>query len=824
MPPKSAPGPFAKAEWILTKQKSREKVQIQPAMSHGSEVLRDLAIVPSDSVLFPGSSLPVTPLSGLSARNLRLMQQRGLRVGVLRCRGEPDDPRNFARVGTLAHVTQLLRISAHQTGAVLQGSQRFKVEHLEKRRYGWVAQVRLIDSVPPRVTQRHLATVRALKTAVGRLLESLASISDDARAEILACDDPAKLCDLVVPHLSLGAEERQLLLEDVDVRRRMRAVMNAMRREHGLVELSTRIHSEVEGDLHENYRREYLVEQIRTLKRELGEMDGELSEIEKLTKALDEVALPTAVREGVREELDRLQSMGPGSPDYYVTYNYLCLIRDLPWGSAELRLPDFADAARILSRSHFGLDDVKDQVLEYLAVMLHRQSVRGQVLLLNGPPGVGKTSLAEAIASALGRPFVRVALGGVKDEAEIRGHRRTYIGAMPGKILQGIKHAKSAAPVMLLDEVDKLSGEGKRQVEGALLELLDPAQNRQFVDHFLGMPFDLSGVLFVATSNDADALHPALLDRMQRIDVPAYTEVEKIAIARRHLLPIVRKDLALRVEQLQFGAKALRAIIRRYTSEAGVRQLRRELEQIGRKRVRNMLMARRTRWTPITPEELPAWLGPPRYLGETLPKAGQAGVAVGLAYTEFGGDILIIEASRVHQDGQLEPRLRLTGSLGKVMRESAQTALTYLHCHASLLHLRPEDFTGQSFHLHFPDGATPKDGPSAGIGILCALASSLKGIPLPADLAMTGEVTLRGQVLPVGGIREKVLASMRYGRRRILMPMGNAADVEKLPAEVRRRAEIVLVDDLSQVLMLTGLTARIRMPVVAPATNKQRNL
>lgn len=540
---------------------------------------------------------------------------------------------------------------------------------------------------------------------------------------------------------------------------------------------------------------------------EVGRKRGR--EIDELDRGMRKAKLPESVSGVIEKEMSRLRSMEETDDEYANLFSYLSLLRDLPWQAKPPKAPSFKRAHEILDESHFGIDKVKDRILEQLAVMRLKGRVRGPILLLSGPPGVGKTSLARALADAMGRPFQRIAMGGINDEVEIRGHRRTYVGAMPGRIIQAMKRARSSHPVILLDEIDKIDrgAKGGSAVASALLELLDPEQNKAFADNFLGVPFDLSNVFFIATANSVDEIPEPLLDRMETIWLSAYTDDEKIKIASTFLLPEIREDVGLTKGNLRLDDEAVRFLLRHYTREAGVRNLKRELSNIARKIARGLVERRGTarRAGRITREDIVKWLGPMRYVDEPDDKLLPPGVAVGLAVDETGGEILYVETSksRARSGGG---RLQLTGRMGPVMRESAQTALSFLLAHGEKVGINPEDVEDSNIHIHLPDGATPKDGPSAGVAFLAALVSLFSGKSIPASLAMTGEVTLRGQVLAIGGLKEKVLAAARYGKTRVLIPAANWHEVDEIPRGARAKTNIIPVSSMTEVLAHAGLS------------------
>ncbi len=645
--------------------------------------------------------------------------------------------------------------------------------------------------------------LKLLKRLAQKMLKMMEGVTNEALVKLDALGSPEKLMDYLTTHLSLSFEEKYNLFSELSLKSKLEDVIRNVAQEIELSQVSSRIQEDVALELQDSQRRFYLTEQLKAIKRELG--DGELGEpeIEEFEALARSENIPKNVKDTLKKELDRLAMLGIGSPEYAVSFNYLCTLRDLPWTVPQetKKSKTLKSAAAILEKSHFGQNRLKERIIEYLAIVMHTGQAPGQILLLNGPPGVGKTSFVRSIAEALGKPFVRISLGGIKDEAELRGHRRAYIGAMPGKIVQALIQAKSPSCVILLDEIDKVNFNSQGDMIGPLLEILDREHNHEFVDHYLAVPINLSRIIFVATANDSDALPQPLKDRMETIEVSGYTEEEKCVIAAKYLLPKIASEYQIPPTLFRVSDSVLLSMIRFYTREAGVRELKRELETIGRKVIRYLLESKKK--IAINRDTLSQFLGVRKYIPEPDNAYLPIGVAVGLAYTGHGGDILIVETRARKAEAQ-KGSLTITGSLGTVMQESVKTAVSYLASIGPMIGEPDDWFAEHITHVHFPDGATPKDGPSAGIAILSALASQVLQKKLPEDLAMTGELSLRGKVLAIGGVREKVLAAQRYGKKRVIIPRDNIPDLAELPRKTLAKIKIIPVSDATEVLKIMG--------------------
>jgi ATP-dependent Lon protease len=637
--------------------------------------------------------------------------------------------------------------------------------------------------------------MRALLNQFERYIKMSKKIPSDTLLSVSEVEEPGRLADLISTHLSLKIEQKQQMLEAVSATRRLELLTEILTKENEMLEVERRLGARVRKQMESNQREYYLREQLKAIQKELGERDGATEDVEHFRELLAAAVMPEISREKIEKEIDRLERTPPASPENVVLRNYLEWTLSLPWGKESQDRLDLKKAATILDQDHYALEKVKERILEFLAVRKLAKSLKSPIICLIGPPGVGKTSLAKSVARALQREFVRISLGGVRDEAEIRGHRRTYIGAMPGRIIQGMRQAGTANPVFLMDEVDKMSTDFRGDPSAALLEVLDPEQNSAFSDHYIEVPFDLSKVLFITTANAQYPIPQPLQDRMEIIYLSGYTEEEKLEIVRRHLFPKLLKEHGLTRELLRSSPQAVTNIIRLYTREAGVRELERNLARACRKVAREVVEGHQG-LIRITVKNLPQYLGAPRYKRRSQELEPAVGIATGLAWTQFGGEVLQVEATVMPGNG----RLTLTGKLGDVMKESAQAALSFVRSRSKILGAEDDYFQKHDIHVHVPEGAIPKDGPSAGVTIASALYSAISGKKLSRNIALSGEITLQGRVLPVGGIKEKVLAAHRQGIDTVILPRDNEKDGEEIPVNIRKKLKLVWVEEMDAVL------------------------
>ena len=753
-----------------------------------------------DMVVYPFMILPLYVGREKSIRAVEEALSRDrLILLVAQKDAEVEDPNSqeIYPIGTVTMIMRVLKMPDGRVKILVQGLARTRIlEFLRKEPYFEARIAEILDDEVPTMGVELEALIRTVKEQVSRSASVGKQISPDILVIINNLDHPGRLADLVASHLDLKVEQAVEILEITSPEERLRRISDFLRNEIELLEVQQRIQSQAKEEIDKTQREYYLREQLRAIQKELGETDERQQEIDEFSAKIEKAKMPSQVAAEAKTQLNRLARMHPDAAEASVVRTYLEWLIELPWSKQTRDKIDIERARKILDEDHYNLEKVKERILEYLAVRkLKKNKMKGPILCFVGPPGVGKTSLGRSIARALGRKFVRISLGGVRDEAEIRGHRRTYIGALPGKIIQGIKTAGTNNPVFMMDEVDKVGADFRGDPSAALLEVLDPEQNVAFTDHYLGVAFDLSKVMFITTANMADPILPALQDRMETIEISGYTEEEKLHIARRYLIPRQLKEHGITEGYLQLTDEGVLKIIRGYTREAGLRNLEREIATVCRK-VAKEVAAGRTELFRVTAQNLHRFLKAPRYLPEPEQEQDEVGVGTGLAWTQAGGDIMYVEATVMKGKGQL----LLTGHLGEVMKESAQAALSYARARAPELRVKEDLFSKVDIHVHVPAGAIPKDGPSAGITMATALVSALTRVPVKRSVAMTGEVTLRGKVLPVGGVKEKVLAARRGGITTVLLPQKNDKDIKELPKTIRRGMHFVFVEHMDQVL------------------------
>ena len=766
-----------------------------------------LPILPlSDVVVFPHM---VAPLLVTNRQSIRLIDDvvAGNRLLVVALQTDPDleqpGPEQLHKHGCVARVMRMLKFPDDSVRVLIQGIKRMRIVRVESEKPYLQAEITPLDDE----LETTLETP-ALARNAGNLFQEIISLSpslpDELKVAVVNIEDPSKLADVIAANLNVPLQEKQRLLEATSVKTRLTILTTMLNREVEVLHLGSEIQNKVNTALSKTQRDYFLREQLKAIQKELGD-SGDNSEVEELRDKIDKAQMPPEVKKVAVKEADRLSSITPAAAEYTVVRTYLDWLIALPWSKSTEDKLDIAQARRILDEDHYDIEHVKKRILEYLSVLKLKSNGstdapagKGPILCFVGPPGVGKTSLGKSIARALGRKFIRISLGGVRDEAEIRGHRRTYIGALPGRVIQGLRRAESNNPVFMLDEIDKVGADFRGDPSAALLEVLDPQQNNSFSDHYLEIPFDLSHVMFIATANLLEPIPPALRDRMEVIELPGYTEEDKIHIAMKYLIPRQLAEHGLKKTQLTVSREALAAIIRDHTREAGVRNLERQIAAICRRTARR-IVERNVKLVTVTPRNLKSFLGAAEYFHDAAERTTDPGVAIGLAWTAAGGDILFIEATQMPGRGNLI----LTGSLGDVMRESVQAALSYVRSRATQLGIDPKIFEKSDIHVHVPAGAIPKDGPSAGVTMAVALTSLLMRKPVKPSLAMTGEITLRGKILPVGGIKEKVLAAARSGVTTVVLPDQNRKDLADVPPEVRKKLQFHFAKTIDAALKFT---------------------
>jgi ATP-dependent Lon protease len=780
----------------MSEKKQNQARQEEEVIQFGDE----LPVLPiRNAVLFPGAVAPfdvgreksvalVEDVDNLSAPVIAIFAQRD---------PSTDDPGkdDLHQVGCAARVLKALKHSSGNYSLILQGLERIRLDEITQSSPYLKAKVSRLQEVNSGDDEAEALSM-SLRDIAKQVIQLMPELPREAGSLMDSIQAPGALADLVAGNLDAPVDEKAGLLETIDVKDRIRKVLKLLTRQLEILKMRERINSQIKEEMGKNQREYVLRQQLKAIKEELGEDDGDQGDLDGLEERIAKANLPHEAEQVAKKQLKRLRNMQVGSAEYTVVRTYLDWILDLPW---HVQTPDNMDIGavrKVLDEDHYGLEKVKKRILEYLAVRKLKKDKKGPILCLIGPPGVGKTSLGRSIARALGRKFVRISLGGVHDEAAIRGHRRTYVGALPGQIIQGMKKSGTINPVFMMDEVDKIGHDFRGDPAAALLEVLDPEQNNTFADHYLEIPYDLSNVMFVATANIADPIPAPLRDRMEILEIPGYTRREKLAIARRHLIPKQLEEHGITKEQLDITDKAVDVVIDTYTREAGVRTLERQIASIIRGVAVKIAEGDTTPRRVDDEEQVREFLGPQKFTSEVAERTEEAGVATGLAWTSVGGEILFIEATRMYGSGKLQ----LTGQLGDVMKESAQAALSYVRTNAEKYGISKDFLEKSDIHIHIPAGGMPKDGPSAGVTMFTALVSMLTGIRVRHDVAMTGEITLRGRVLPIGGLKEKVLAAHRAGIKRVLVPERNKADLDEVPAEVKNDLDFVFVSKMDQVL------------------------
>ncbi|HEY7374949.1 MAG TPA: endopeptidase La [Polyangia bacterium] len=785
------------------------------------EVPEIISILPlRNSVLFPGSIIPIDVGRKKSVKLVEeaISKERPV-IGIVTqrdARTEDPGPGDLYMVGCAARILKVIKLAKDNFSVILQGVSRIRLLEIGGSDPFMTARVQALPDSS--VTDVELdALVMNVKDVAKRVIKLMPELPKEASALVDSVVEPGQLSDVIISHLDVQVDEKQDVLETFDLKARLRKVLGFLSRQHEVLKVREKINSQVQEEMGRNQREYVLRQQLKAIKEELGEIDETGGDLDDFREKIVAAKMPGETEKVALKQLERLKVMQPSSAEYTVTRTYLEWLVELPWSVSTEDKLDIQEARNILNTDHYDLEKVKKRILEYLAVRKLKSDKKGPILCLVGPPGVGKTSLGRSIARSLGRKFIRISLGGVRDEAEIRGHRRTYVGSLPGRLIQGMKKAGSNNPVFMLDEIDKLGHDFRGDPAAALLEVLDPEQNHTFSDHYLEVPFDLSKVMFVATANIMDPVPPALRDRLEVLELPGYTREEKLSISKQFLIPKQLEEHGLSTERLTFDDPAVAEVIDSYTREAGVRNLEREVANVIRAVAVLVAEGKAQPQERVTHERIAEFLGPAKYISEVAERTAEPGVATGLAWTPVGGDILFIEATKMNGKGQLV----LTGQLGDVMKESAQAALSFIRSRAKWLGLEETFLEKTDIHVHIPAGAIPKDGPSAGVTMFVAMASLLTGKPIRNDVAMTGEITLRGLVLPVGGIKEKFLAAHRAGIKRVILPERNRKDVIEIPEQPKNEIEIQFVKRMDELLPLV-LTEMPKLgvmsaPVLPPA-------
>lgn len=776
----------------------KSKKIILPANDLKTSPPEELAILPlKNGVVYPNAVMPITIGQERSIKLIDDALVKDKIIGIVSVKNlkiEVPNPEDLYTVGCSALILKMMKLPDNQMSVLVQGQSRIHLKEYTQTTPYLKAKIDFIKEE----FEKEVET-EALMVSIKHLFQRAVKLSPHIPSEVgilvMNMDDPRTLADLIASNFNISVDEKQEILEILDIKKRLERIVAILNKELQILELGSKIQGELKKEMDKNQREYYLREQLKAIQRELGEEDERTVEITELKEKIEKAKMPEEIHQVAQKELDRLSKMPLAAAEYTVSRTYLDWLIELPWSSATNDNLNIDEAQKVLDEDHYDLNKVKKRIIEYLAVRKLKPDMKGPILCFVGPPGTGKTSLGKSIARALGRKFIRMSLGGMRDEAEIRGHRRTYVGALPGRIIQGIKKTGSCNPVFMLDEVDKIGMDFRGDPSSALLEVLDPEQNFSFSDNYLEVPFDLSKVMFITTANILDTIPPALRDRMEILDLPGYTEEDKLMIAKRYLVPRQLEAHGLKSKNLRLKDNAIQTIIRDYTREAGLRNLEREIATICRGVAKEFAQGK-TKAVVVIKEMIHSFLGPIKFFSEIAERTSVPGVATGLAWTPAGGDIIFVEATKMKG----RKSLTLTGSLGEVMKESAQAALSYIRSNAKDLSIPENFFEENDIHLHVPAGAIPKDGPSAGVTMFAALTSMLTNRPVRSDIAMTGEITLRGLVLPVGGIKEKVLAAKRAGLNKVILPKKNENNLEEIPESIKNGMEFHLVENMDQVI------------------------
>lgn len=794
-------------ELLQEKESSNDPniIMIGPGHPAGTESIKIPSILPilpiRNAVAFPGTVMPLNVGRESSIRAVENALSESKLIGIV-AQKKPDidtpSPEDLYSWGTVGYILKLIKTTEGNQTIIIHGLARMRIAEIIQKEPFFLAAIEIHkDPAEIKPTKEMEALLHNIRTTSNRIIELSPNVPEEAAAVLNSITHPGALADFIAANLNISVAQKQDILETLDIKTRLEKVNSILIAQLDVLELSNKIQDQVKESISKTQRQYFLQEQLKAIQKELGEIDQRTGEIEELRKRIEEAKMPEEVRKEAERELDRMTKIPIASPEYSVARDYVEWLCMLPWSKQTEDNLDIKRAKKILDADHYNLEKVKKRIIEFLAVRKLNPKGRGPILCFLGPPGVGKTSLGKSIAKSMGRKFCRMSLGGIRDEAEIRGHRRTYIGALPGRIIQEIRKVGVNNPVFMLDEIDKIGQDFRGDPASALLEVLDPEQNNSFVDNYLDVPFDLSNVFFIATANYIATIPPALQDRMEVIEIPGYTQLEKVKIAKRHLIPKQLKEHGLDSSDLTFTDKAIEIIIESYTREAGVRNLERQIANICRAVAAQKAAGNKTKAV-ITEKNLHKYLGPTKYESETALRTSVPGVATGLAYTPTGGEIIFIEATFMPGKGNLI----LTGQIGDVMKESAQAAFSLVKSHSNRIKVDPEIFQKNDFHVHVPEGAVPKDGPSAGIAIYTALVSLLTKKPIRPDIAMTGEITLRGLVLPIGGVKEKTLAAKRAGIKEVILPTRNKKDLVEVPKEVKKSLKFHFVSRVESVLKL----------------------